>query len=51
MKKLTLVSILALTILFISCEKIFNCVSTPLVENGICIDAALIDSTGVYTSI
>ena len=47
MKKLTLVSILALTILFISCEKIFNCVSTPSVENGICIDAALIDSTGV----
>lgn len=47
MKKLTLVSILALTILFISCEKIFNCVCTPSVENGICIDTALIDSTGV----
>ena len=47
MKKLTLVSILALTILFISCEKIFNCVSTPSVENGICIDSTLIDSTGV----
>ena len=46
MKKLSLVSILALTILFISCEKIFNCVSTS-VENGICIDTALIDSTGV----
>ena len=47
MKKLTLVSILALTILFISCEKIFNCVSTPSVENGICIDTALTDSTSV----
>ena len=47
MKKLTLVSILALTILFISCDKIFNCVSTPSVENGFCIDTALIDITGV----
>ena len=51
MKKLSLVSILALTILFISCEKIFNCVSTPSVENGICIDTALIDSTGVCVQI
>ena len=31
----------------ISCEKIVNCVPTPLVENGICIDTALIDRTGV----
>ena len=29
----------------ISCEKNNNCESTPLVENGICIDSALIDST------
>lgn len=47
MKKLTLVSILALTILFISCDKIFNCVSTTSVENGFCIDTALIDITDV----
>ena len=31
----------------ISCEKIFNRVTTPLVENGICIDTTLIDNTGV----
>ena len=29
----------------ISCEKNNNCVSIPLVESGICINSALIDST------
>jgi hypothetical protein len=29
----------------ISCEKNNNCVSIPLVESGICINLALIDST------
>ena len=42
MKKLTLVSILAFTILSISCEKNNNCVSPPLVQSGICIDSNLI---------
>ena len=29
----------------VSCKKNNNCVSIPLVESGICIDSALIDST------
>ena len=48
MKLFTLIFILILIFSsLISCEKIFNCVSIPSVENGICIDTALIDSTGV----
>ena len=42
MKKLTLVSIIAFTILFISCEKNNNCGSIPSVQSGICIDSNLI---------
>jgi len=35
----------------ISCEKINICISTPLVENGICIDTALIDVTAMCIEI
>ena len=41
-KKLTLVSILVYTILFISCEKNPNCLSIPSFDIGICIDSNLI---------
>lgn len=42
MKKLTLASTLAFTILCISCEKNNNCVTIPSVQSGICIDSNLI---------
>lgn len=49
MIKLSLVAILAFTILFISCEKNNNCVSIPSVQSGICIDSTLInDSIACY---
>ena len=51
MKKLTLVSILAFTILFISCEKNNNCVSTPSVQIGICIDPILVNDSIVCLAV
>ena len=43
MKKIFL--ILALLIVFMSCEKNNNCVSIPTVQNGICIDSTLINDS------
>jgi len=41
--------LLVLIIIFSSCEKNNNCVSTPLALNGVCIDSALInDSISCY---
>ena len=41
--------LLVLIIIFSSCEKNNNCVSTPLALNGVCIDSALInDSIACY---
>ena len=45
MIKLSLVAILAFTILFISCEKNNNCVSNPLFQSGICIDSTLVNDS------
>jgi hypothetical protein len=40
---------ITLILLFISCEKNNNCISTPFVPSGICIDSALInDSINCY---
>ena len=44
-KKITLVSILVFTILFVSCDKNNNCVSTPSIQSGICIDSTLINDS------
>ena len=43
MKKILL--ILALFTAFMSCEENNNCVSTPLTQNGICIDPTLINDS------
>jgi len=51
MRKLTLVSILAFTILSISCEKNNNCVSTPSVQIGICIDSNLVNDSIVCLAV
>ena len=41
--------LLVLIIIFSSCEKNNNCVSTPLALNGVCIDSSLInDSIACY---
>ncbi len=47
MKKLLI--FISLIVLFISCEKSNNCVSTPLVQSGACIDSALINDSIVCT--
>ena len=37
--------ILALSTAFMSCEKNNNCVSTPSIQSGICIDSTLINDS------
>ena len=44
-KKLKIASILVFTSLLISCEKNNNCVSTPSIQSGICIDSNLINDS------
>jgi hypothetical protein len=49
MNKFKLTAILFCVIIFFSCDKNNNCVSTPLALNGVCIDSALInDSIACY---
>ena len=43
MKKLVI--FISLIVLFISCEKSNNCVSTPLVHSEVCIDSTLINDS------
>ena len=46
MNKILSISLVALlTIMFFSCEKKSNCVSTPSVQSGICIDSTLINDS------
>ena len=46
MNKILSISLVALlTIMFFSCEKKNNCVSTPAVQSGICIDLTLINDS------
>ena len=45
MNKFILAAILSFTILFISCEKNNNCVSTPSFQSGICIDSTLVNDS------
>lgn len=45
MNKFNLTAILFCTVLFVSCEKIFNCVSTPSVQTGVCIDSNLVNDS------
>ena len=45
MKKLLLAASVFLIILFTSCDKNNNCVSTPLGQIGICIDSSLINDS------
>ena len=49
MNKFKLTAILFCVIIFFSCDKNNNCVSTPLALNGVCIDSSLInDSIACY---
>ena len=46
MERILLILLVALlTIMFFSCEKKINCVSTPSVQSGICIDLTLINDS------
>jgi len=49
MKKIFLFS--ALLIALMSCEKIFNCVSTPSVQTGVCIDSNLVNDSIVCLTV
>ena len=50
MNKLLLISLLTLLIIiFFSCKKNNNCVTTPLVQSGICLDSTLVNDSIVCT--
>ena len=52
MNKIFSISLLTLLIIiFFSCEKIFNCVSTPSVQTGVCIDSNLVNDSIVCLTV